>query len=314
MITLQYTLPSKFKKFNSLIEIPFITNNNNHTKQDVTDETPCINDNRVFYILHNILRCAIETPQLAFSSFDFVWGERVNVCVPASQVIDRRKEKCEVVKAARPLNVVPCSNNTYGQLLPADRHIAPAFPEPREKSVSISLPPLKNAWRRDEMRLFPKNEYYADLCGKTERNKEESSSAVREKKQKKDGEKKREGGEFESDRSKRKGGNRGGEEKKRNVDSTAMSSQVLTFFSIPSFFSFFFLSFVPWTNICILRGRNRTIATAELGRTGLWNLEISGRVFETLDAAVSTWDSNVETTRGTPVTRDIRPTGGYTAI
>lgn len=110
--------------------------------------------------------------------------------MPASQVIDRRKEKCEVVKAARPLNVVPCSNNTYGQLLPADRHIAPAFPEPREKSVSISLPPLKNAWRRDEMRLFPKNEYYADLCGKTERNKEESSSAVREKKQKKDGEKK----------------------------------------------------------------------------------------------------------------------------
>lgn len=243
MITLQYTLPSKFKKFNSLIEIPFITNNNNHTKQDVTDETPCINDNRVFYILHNILRCAIETPQLAFSSFDFVWGERVNVCVPASQVIDRRKEKCEVVKAARPLNVVPCSNNTYGQLLPADRHIASAFPEPREKSVSISLPPLKNAWRRDEMRLFPKNEYYADLCGKTERNKEESSSAVREKKQKKDGEKKREGGEFESDRSKRKGGNRGGEEKKRNVDSTAMSSQVLTFFSIPSFFSFFFFIF-----------------------------------------------------------------------
>lgn len=110
--------------------------------------------------------------------------------MPASQVIDRRKEKCEVVKAARPLNVVPCSNNTYGQLLPADRHIAPAFPEPREKSVSISLPPLKNAWRRDETRLFPKNEYYADLCGETERNKEESSSAVREKKQKKDGEKK----------------------------------------------------------------------------------------------------------------------------
>lgn len=106
-------------------------------------------------------------------------------------------------------------------------------------------------------------------------------------------------------------GNRGGEEKKTNVDSTAVSSQVLTFFSIPSFF---FLSFVPWTNICILRGRNRTIATAELGRTGLWNLEIFDRVFETLDAAVSTWDSNVETTRGTPVTRDIRPTGGYTAI
>lgn len=112
--------------------------------------------------------------------------------MPASQAIDRRKEKCEVVKAARPLNVVPCSNNTYGQLLPADRHIAPAFPEPREKSVSISLPPLKNARRRDETRLFPKNEYYADLCGETERNKEESSSVVRKKKQKEEEKKKEE--------------------------------------------------------------------------------------------------------------------------
>ena len=139
-------------------------------------------------ILHNILR----DTQLVFPSFDFVWGERVNVCVPASQVIDRRKEKCEVVKEARPLNVVPCSNNTYGQLLPADRHIAPAFPEPREKSVSISLPPLKNARRRDETRLFPKNEYYADLCGETKRNKEESSSVVRKKKQKEEEKKKEE--------------------------------------------------------------------------------------------------------------------------
>lgn len=40
-------------------------------------------------------------------------------------------------------------------------------------------------------------------------------------------------------------GNRGGEEKKTNVDSTAVSSQVLTFFSIPSFF--FYLSYLERT-------------------------------------------------------------------